>query len=114
MAQRLAFSGLSSHGDTTVSFIGEGIEPDHEAIISDQIHIRSGANLSGPNEKEALLGEGLAKNLNAAPGDIIVLLVTAANGTPNAIELKVSGIFYTSSKEFDDNALRIPINSPEN
>ncbi|HSG22549.1 MAG TPA: FtsX-like permease family protein [Azonexus sp.] len=110
VAQRLAFSGLSSHGDTTVSFIGEGIEPDHEAVISDQIHIRSGKNLSRDDEKAALLGEGLAKNLGVSPGDTIVLLVTAANGTPNAIELKVSGIFYTSSKEFDDNALRIPIN----
>jgi len=109
MAQRLAFSGLSSHGDNTVSFIGEGIEPDRETVISDQIHIRSGNNLSSPNEKAVLLGEGLSKNLNVVPGDTIVLLVTAANGTPNAIELKVSGIFYTSSKEFDDNALRIPI-----
>ena len=110
VAQRLTFSGLSSYGDTTVSFIGEGIEPDHEAVISDQIHIRSGKNISHDDEKAALLGEGLAKNLGVAPGDTIVLLVTAANGTPNAIELKVSGIFFTSAKEFDDSALRIPIN----
>lgn len=110
VAQRLTFSGLSSYGDTTVSFIGEGIEPDHEAVISDQIHIRSGKNLNQDDEKAALLGEGLAKNLGVGPGDTIVLLVTAANGTPNAIELKVSGIFFTSAKEFDDSALRIPIN----
>lgn len=109
VTQRLAFSGLSSHGDNTVSFIGEGIEPDREMVVSDQIHIRSGNNLSSPNEKAVLLGEGLSKNLNVMPGDTIVLLVTAANGTPNAVELKVSGIFYTSSKDFDDNALRIPI-----
>ena len=52
----------------------------------------------------------MSKNLGVGPGDTIVLLVTAANGTPNAIELKVSGIFFTSAKEFDDSALRIPIN----
>ena len=109
VAQRLAFSGLSSHGDNTVSFIGEGIEPEPEAVVSNQIRIRSGKNLSSTSEKAALLGEGLAKNLGVAPGDTIVLLVTAANGTPNAIELKVAGTFFTSAKEFDDSALRIPI-----
>ena len=109
VAQRVSFSGLASFGDTTVSFIGEGIEPEREAVISDQIHVRSGNNLGSSDERAVLLGEGLAKNLAAKPGDTIVLLVTAANGTPNAIELVVAGVFFTSSKEFDDAALRLPI-----
>jgi len=109
VAQRLAFSGLVSHGDTTVSFIGEGIEPEREAAISDDINLSSGRRLSRPDEKSALLGEGLAKSLGVAPGDDIVLLVTTASGAPNAIEIKVSGVFFTASKEFDDNALRLPI-----
>lgn len=109
VAQRVAFSGLASLGDTTVSFIGEGIEPAREAVISDQIHIRSGNNLDSSDERSVLLGEGLAKTLVAKPGDSIVLLVTAANGTPNAIEVVVAGVFFTSAKEFDDTALRLPI-----
>jgi len=109
IAQRVAFSGLASLGDTTVSFIGEGIEPAQEAVISDQIHIRSGKNLERSDERSVLLGEGLAKNLTAKPGDTIVLLVTAANGTPNAIEVVVAGVFFSSAKEFDDTALRLPL-----
>jgi putative ABC transport system permease protein len=109
IAQRLAFSGLASLGDTTVNFLGEGIEPEQEAVISDQIHIRSGKGLDNSDERAVLLGEGLAKTLTAKPGDTIVLLVTAANGTPNAIEVVVAGIFFTSAKEFDDAALRLPI-----
>ena len=62
VAQRLTFSGLSSYGDTTVSFIGEGIEPDHEAVISDQIHIRSGKTASPDADSAALLGERLTNN----------------------------------------------------
>ena len=31
VAPRLAFSGLVSHGDSTQSFLGEGVEPDHQA-----------------------------------------------------------------------------------
>ena len=109
VAQRVAFSGLVSIGDTTVNFIGEGIDPAREAVISDQIHIRDGRNLERSEERSALLGEGLAKNLAAKPGDKIVVLVTAANGTPNAIEVTVAGTFFTSAKEFDDTALRLPI-----
>lgn len=109
VAQRVAFSGLVSLGDTTVNFIGEGIDPAREAVISDQIHIRDGRNLERSEERSALLGEGLAKNLAAKPGDKIVVLVTAANGTPNAIEVTVAGTFFTSAKEFDDTALRLPI-----
>lgn len=109
VAQRVAFSGLVSLGDTTVNFMGEGIDPLREAVISDQIHIREGSNLEKSGERSALLGEGLAKNLGAKPGDTIVLLVTAANGTPNAIEVTVAGTFFTSAKEFDDVALRLPI-----
>lgn len=109
VAQRVAFSGLVSLGDLTVNFIGEGIDPAREAVISDQIHILDGTNLKNSGERSALLGEGLAKNLAATPGDKVVLLVTAANGAPNAIEVTVAGIFFTAAKEFDDVALRLPI-----
>lgn len=109
IAKRLAFSGLASAGDLTVNFIAEGIEPMKEALISNQIHVRSGSNLDNNDDRQALLGEGLAKVLGVKPGDSLVLLVTAANGSPNAVELTVKGVFYTSSKEFDDSALRVPI-----
>lgn len=109
VAQRLAFSGLLSFGDNTVSFIGEGVEPEFEARISDQIHIRQGQNLVRSGQKSVLLGEGLAKNLGVKAGDQVVLLVTAANGTPNAVEVTIAGTFFTAAKEFDDTALRLPI-----
>ena len=60
-------------------------------------------------ESSAVLGEGLARSVGAKVGDSIVLLVTSANGSANAVELTVVGIFATITKEFDDNALRIPI-----
>lgn len=109
VSERLSFSGLISFGDTTVSFIGEGIQPRQEAVISDAIYIRTGTNLESNNQRAVLLGEGLAKNIGAKIGDNVILLATAKNGTPNAIEVKVSGIFYTASKDYDDNALRLPI-----
>lgn len=109
LTPRLAFSGLLSTGDATVPFIGEGIDPDSERSISTRITIIDGNDLATSNEQAALLGEGLAKSLGAKPNDQVILLATSANGSPNAVELKVAGIFATISKEYDDNALRVPI-----
>lgn len=109
LAQRLAFSGLVSLGDATVAFVGEGVDPERERPISKRINIMSGRDLAGVGEAAVLLGEGLARALGAKPGDSVVLLVTAANGSANAVEVTVAGTFSTISKDYDDNALRLPI-----
>lgn len=106
---RLAFSGLASLGDATVSFIGEGVSPSGEKPISARINIDVGKALQGDNEAAVLLGEGLAESLGAKVGDRIVLLVTTDQGGAGAVEVEVAGIFNTTSKEFDDHALRLPI-----
>lgn len=106
---RLAFSGLASLGDATVSFIGEGVSPSGEKPISARINIDIGKDLQGDNEAAVILGEGLADSLGAKVGDRIVLLVTTDKGGAGAVEVEVAGIFNTTSKEFDDHALRLPI-----
>jgi putative ABC transport system permease protein len=106
---RLSFTGLISHGDSTLSFLGEGVKPDSEARVSKQMRIINGAELSAADAKEVLLGEGLAKGLGVRPGESVVLLATTSSGGPNAVELRVQGIFQTYTKAYDDVALRIPI-----
>lgn len=109
LAPRLAFSGLLSIGEATIPFIGDGIDPQREEPISARIHIVEGKPLTDAAERSAILGEGLARSVGAKVGDSIVLLVTSANGSTNAVELTVTGIFATITKDFDDYALRIPI-----
>lgn len=109
VAPRLAFSGLASFGENTVPFIGEGVSPEGEKPISARINIDQGRDMASDNEASVLLGEGLAKSLGANIGDAIVLLVTTAKGGANATEVRVAGIFNTTSKEFDDQFLRLPI-----
>ncbi|MDR2788694.1 MAG: ABC transporter permease [Candidatus Accumulibacter sp.] len=109
LAPRLALSGLISHGETTIAFIGEGVDPVGERSVSSQVNIVSGRNLETGGEAAVILGEGLARGMGVAPGDEVVLLTTAANGSPNAVELRVAGTFATTSKAYDDSALRLPI-----
>jgi putative ABC transport system permease protein len=108
-APRLQFAGLVSFSDNTVSFLGEGVDPEAEKGISKQLHVNRGEDLAAEDPGGAILGTGLARNLGAAVGDRIVLLTTTATGGVNAIEVEVRGLFFTSTKAFDDTVLRIPI-----
>jgi putative ABC transport system permease protein len=109
VAPRLSFSGLASHGDTTVSFVGEAISPRREADLSRSLVIEKGAALEEGDERGVLFGVGLARNLGVGVGDDVVLLVNKRSGGVNAAELTVRGLFSTISKAYDDSALRLPI-----
>lgn len=109
VAPRLAFSGLISRGDETISFAGEGVEPVAEAAVAQSVMITQGTDLVGQPVDSAILGTGLAANLGAAVGDRVVLLATTAEGGINAVEVTVSGLFATPTKAYDDVFLRVPI-----
>jgi ABC-type transport system, involved in lipoprotein release, permease component len=109
LAPRLALSGLLSHGDATIAFIGDGVDPEHEKRLSSGIAIVSGRDLASATESAVVLGEGLARSMGLQPGDVVVLLATAANGGANAVEVSVAGTFATMYKDYDDRALRLPL-----
>jgi len=109
VASRISFSGIISHGETSVSFLGEGVEPDKETILSKQVAIVEGENLSPDDANGILLGAGLAANLGVKPGDSIVLLANASSGSINGVEGHVRGLFATFTKAYDDSALRVPL-----
>lgn len=109
LAPRLAFGGLASHGETTVSFLGEGVDPEKEVAVSQMLAITHGKNLSSRDPHGVILGEGLAGNMGVSVGDTVVLLASTASGGMNAVEAQVRGLFSTYTKGFDDAALRLPL-----
>lgn len=108
-APRLSVTGLISHGETTVSFIADGVVPAKEGELSKAFRIVKGHNLSGVQSTEVVLGRGLARNLGVEPGDTVALLSNTANGGINAVEAKVAGIFISANQTYDDSALRLPL-----
>ncbi|ARO86995.1 ABC transporter permease [Nitrosospira lacus] len=108
-APRLAVTGLISHNETTVAFVADGVDPQKEVELSKALHIVEGRNLSDAGAKEVILGRGLARSLDVKPGATVVLLVTTAGGSINAVEAKVTGIFVSANQVYDDSALRLPI-----
>lgn len=111
---RLAFNGLVSHGEVTIGFVGEGVNPEKEALVSQHLIIEQGDGLAPDMPMIVLMGAGLADNLGVAVGDTVALLVTTKGGGLNGVEVTVRGLFQSASKEFDDVALRIPIDTARN
>jgi putative ABC transport system permease protein len=109
MAPKVTFSGLISKGETTISFIGEGVAPDKERSFSRGVTFLEGAPLDERDPPGVIMGQGLAANLGAKPGDTVVLLANTASGGINAVEAQVRGIFATVLKGYDDTVLRVPI-----
>ncbi|WP_454456874.1 ABC transporter permease [Thauera phenylacetica] len=80
IAPRLAFTGLLSKDETTISFIGEGVDPEAEAPLSWAITVMEGTDLRAGGPDSVVLGEGLAANLGVHPGDLVVLLGNTPGG----------------------------------
>src|SRR5947208_9535901 len=85
VAPRLSFSGLVSAGETTLSFVGEGVDPDKENVLSEAMTISAGKPLAADDPSGIIIGEGLAANLGVKPGDTVVLLSTTRAGATNAV-----------------------------
>lgn len=109
IAPRLSFSGLVSRGESTLSFIGEGVDPIKEAFFSRGTIFTAGEPLSADDPAGIVLGAGLATSLGVGVGDTVVLLANTPSGGINAVEARVRGLFSTITKAYDDSVLRVPI-----
>ena len=109
IAPRLSFGGLISHGEATLSFIGDGVDPREQAAFELNTQLSAGQSLSDDDPNGIVVGKGLARNLGVGIGDRVVLLANTVTGGVNAVEVTVRGLFTTATKSYDDAALRLPI-----
>jgi putative ABC transport system permease protein len=58
-----------------------------------------------------VLGVGLARGLGVGVGDSVTVMARSARSDMNQSQLKVTGIFHTGLKEFDESIFRIPLNA---
>ena len=109
----IQFAGVATNGDRSASFLGIGVEPLRERLMGVEVKLRSGANLSEEEPREGedrvLLGVGLGLILRAAPGDSIVVLAATPDGSLDALDLTVSGLFSTGFQDLDGRILKMHV-----
>ena len=108
---RLGFAGLISHGDATISFVGEGFNPASDLKGDRSLRIVQGRALTDNDQNKVLLGRGLASLLGVKTGDNVVILVDTPKGGLNAIDAQIAGIFESISKSYDDSSILVHISA---
>jgi putative ABC transport system permease protein len=111
-AAQISLMGLISNGDKSEAFLATAVEPSKDTKMPAQ-RMLSGTFLTGADADEVILGDALAKSMNAAPGDTLTLMTTTANGAFNALDVRVAGIFSTGMKEYDERAIKMPLGAAQ-
>lgn len=108
IAPRLDFNGLISHGESTLSFLGLGVEPQQDPSMRN-ILILEGRSLDSSDPNGILMGSGLAANLGVKTGDTVVLLSNTSGKGLSAVEGHVRGLAAITVKAYNDSMLYVPI-----
>jgi putative ABC transport system permease protein len=107
-AAQITLMGLISNGDKSESFMATAVEPEKDRLMKSQ-RLVAGSELPLHELDAVLLGQGLAKSMNAKPGDYLTLMTTTKAGSLNAIDVRVAGVFATGVKEYDERAVKMGI-----
>lgn len=109
-APRLYASGLVSVREESNVAIVVGIDPllENRATCFNK-KIITGNPLTRESTGNILLGKGLAKNLKAQPGDSIVIVSQAADGSIANDLYTIAGIVESGNREFDRIAMYMRI-----
>ena len=106
---RVNFFGLLSNGRSDWPIVGEGGEPDKEAVLGTHVRFVEGRQLARNDLYGIVVGEGIAYALKLRIGDRATLLLNTPDGALNSLEFEVVGTFQSFSKEYDSRAVRITL-----
>lgn len=107
-AAQISLMGLVTNGEKSEAFIATAVEPVKDKAMPAQ-RIVSGKFLSDKDRDEVFIGEPLARSLKVKAGDYLTLMTTTLSGSLNGMDVRISGVFSTGMKEYDERAIKIPL-----
>jgi ABC-type lipoprotein release transport system permease subunit len=107
---RLRSYGLLSRRETSQPVELLGMLPELEQQVTSLQHALTAGRYPGAGERNAaLIGQGLARKLKVRPGDELVFVTQAADGSIGNDLLVVRGIFATGDSRHDNNLVLAPL-----
>jgi ABC-type lipoprotein release transport system permease subunit len=107
---RLRSFGLLSRKDSSQPVELLGVVPGRERQVTTlQNQLTLGHYPAENTGNSALIGQGLARKMRVAPGDELVFVTQAADGSIGNDLLIVSGIFATGDSRHDNNLVLAPL-----
>ncbi len=109
MSGRLSFYGLVSNNDLSVGANVIGVDSVGEPQFKKSMRMTAGKFFEGSNDRQAVVGQLLARRMNVSVGDSITILTNTIDGVMNAMDIDVSGIFSAGIDEIDSQVIYIPL-----
>lgn len=109
LSGRLSFFGLVSNNDLSVGAKIIGVDSVGEPQFSKSMRIMAGQFFEGPESRDVVVGQLLAKQMNVTAGDNITILTNTIDGIMNAMDLTVAGIFSAGIDEIDGQVIYMPL-----
>ena len=110
LAPRLYAAGLASSEESSTGVLLKGVDPKREAAVTRMLgHLRGGEMRLGPADTtdegierhNVVVGAQLAKNIGVEPGDELVLVTQAADGSIGNGLYRVAGVLKPLEPGFD-------------
>ncbi len=111
-AAQITLMGLISNGDKSETYIATAVEPEKENAMNAH-RLVDGTELPDHESDAILIGRGLATSLHVKPNDYLTLMTTTVTGSLNAMDVRVAGIITMGVKEYDDRAIKMPIDGAQ-
>jgi len=100
-APRVFGAGLVSTGSATAAGVLMGVDVEREAEVSRILSTLRDGTLPRSGRNEILIGSEMARQVGAGPGDTVVLVAPAADGSLGNDLFVVSGVFETALTDLD-------------
>ena len=104
--------GLAGTEDNAMGVMIVGMQPDREGE-GGLVSVVKGRNLAAKQAGEAIIGSGLAEQLEIEPGGEIVLLSQAADGSLANDRYTVVGLVDAGNKELSDTAVFLQLDDAQ-
>lgn len=109
LSGRLSFFGLVSNNDLSVGAKVIGIDSVGEPQFKKSMRMTAGTFFETTDEKLAVVGQLLAKQMNVDVGDNITILTNTIDGVMNAMDITVTGVFSAGIDEIDSQVIYLPL-----
>lgn len=110
-APRVYGGGLVSSGSATAATAFLGVDPDLEPRVSRIMTAITDGRAPARGANELLIGSEMARILGAAPGDELVVVAPAVDGSMGNDLFVVSGIFTSGLADLDRTFALVPIDA---
>ncbi|MDZ7261099.1 MAG: ABC transporter permease [candidate division KSB1 bacterium] len=113
ISQRLKFHVMLDYKGNDEVCLGIGLQPEKERDIMPLTnHITTGRYLQA-NEKEILLGTGLAEKLGIHVGDTLLVVTRTVYFSHDAMDFRVVGTFTTGLSSLDKHTFYLPFSKAQ-